>query len=155
MSQHRRPRVALVCSHGGHLTEMHLLWPALERFDCFLVTYRCARTEGTTLVRDKYLLPDIGTNVARMGASMIRALSILRTERPDMVLSTGAEIAIPFLWTGKLMGATTVYIESWCRVHSPSNTGRAVYPVADLFLVQWPALLEVYGRKAQYVGALL
>lgn len=155
MAQQKRLKIALVCSHGGHLTEMQALWPAFEGHDCVLVSYRCPRTEGLDLVQHKYLLPNIGTNVPRMAGTVIRAARILRHERPDVVLSTGAEIAIPFLWVGKVMGARTVYVESWCRVHSPSGTGPLVYPVADLFLVQWTALMQAYGPKVQYVGALL
>lgn len=155
MSCQKRLKVALVCSHGGHLSEMQAVWPVFERHDCFLVSYRSPRTEACTWVERKYLLPNIGTNMARMAATAFRAISIVGHELPDVLVSTGAEIAIPFLWIGKLMGTTTVYVESWCRVRSPSGTGRLVYPVADLFLVQWPALMRAYGPKACYLGAIL
>jgi beta-1,4-N-acetylglucosaminyltransferase len=134
---------------------MQVLWPAFQGQDYFLVSYRSPRTEAFKGVKHKYLLPNIGMNVARMMATAFRAVSILGHEQPDVIMSTGAEIAIPFLWVGKLMGAKTVYVESWCRVRSPSGTGRLVYPVADLFLVQWPALMQVYGPKARYLGAVL
>jgi UDP-N-acetylglucosamine:LPS N-acetylglucosamine transferase len=134
---------------------MQALRPAFEGHTCFLVSYRSPRTEALTWVGHKYLLPNIGTNVARMMATAFRAVSILVREQPQIVISTGAEIAIPFLWAGKLIGAKAVYVESWCRVRSSSGTGPLVYPVADLFLVQWPALLQIYGPKACYLGAVL
>jgi len=84
-----------------------------------------------------------------------KAMVILLRERPDVVLSIGAEIAIPFLWFGKLMGAKTVYIESWCRVNTKSLTGPLVYPIVDLFLIQWPSLANEYGPKAKYFGGLI
>jgi hypothetical protein len=56
---------------------------------------------------------------------------------------------------GKLLGARIVYIESWCRVHSCSGSGPLIYPVADLFLVQWPDVLRCYGPKARYEGGLV
>lgn len=151
----KRLKLALICSHGGHLTEMQMLSSAFEEHDCFLVSYQSPRTESSTWLQRKYLLPNIGTNITRMLTTAFRAASILRQERPDVLMSTGAEIAIPFLWVGKLMGVKTVYVESWCRVHSPSGTGRLVYPVADLFLVQWPTLVWIYGPKARYLGAIL
>jgi len=155
MARKKRLKVALVCSHGGHLTEMQMLWPAFEGQDCFLVSYQSPRTEASTWVMQKYLLPNIGTNIARMMTTALQAVWILGHEQPDVVVSTGAEIAIPFLWVGKLMGVKTVYVESWCRVRSPSGTGPLVYPVSDLFLVQWPALTWAYGPKAHYLGAVL
>ena len=38
-------------------------------------------------------------------------------------------------------------------VNSGSLTGRLVYPFADLFLVQWKALQQIYP-KAIYVGGI-
>ncbi len=147
-------KLVLVCSHGGHLTQMQLLWPVFVDHDCILISYRCRRTERLSFVQKKYLLDDIGTSVVRMLRAFSQAARILLLERPDVVLSTGAEIAIPFLWVGKLFGAKTAYIESWSRAQTRSGTGPWVYPIADLFLVQWPALLELYGPKARYEGGL-
>jgi beta-1,4-N-acetylglucosaminyltransferase len=155
MAHKKRLKVALVCSHGGHLTEMQLLLPAFEGHDCFLVSYRSLRTEAFTGVKRKYLLPNIGTSVVRMMTTVLRALWILGHERPRVIVSTGSELAIPFLWVGKLTGARTAFVESCCRVYSPSGTGPLVYPVADLFLVQWPTLEATYGPKARYLGAVL
>jgi UDP-N-acetylglucosamine:LPS N-acetylglucosamine transferase len=101
------------------------------------------------------LLSNIGTNLARMMKAFFQAARILLRERPDVVLSTGAEIAIPFLWVGRLLGTRTVYVESWCRIRTRSGTGPLVYPAADLFLVQWPTVLNLYGPKARYEGGLV
>ena len=148
-------KIALVCSHGGHLTEMQMLLPAFSGHDCVLITYRCDRTKDLALWPRKYLLSNIGTNIIRMAKAFAQAILILLRERPDVVLSTGAEIAIPFLWIGKLLGTRTVYVESWCRVHTRSGTGPLVYPIADLFLVQWPDMVHQYGHKALYLGGLI
>ena len=148
-------KLALVCSHGGHLTELQMLRPALEGHEWVLISYRCRRTEELPFEGPKYLLDNIGTNLARMIAAFARAARILLRERPDVILSTGAEIAIPFLWTGKLLGIKTIYVETWCRVQTRSGTGRLVYRAADLFLVQWPELIELYGRRARHEGGLL
>ena len=155
ITDNKRLKIALVCSHGGHLTEMQMLLPAFDGHDCFLVSYRCRRTEKLDSVQPTYLLDNIGTNVARMLAAFVQAARILRCERPDVVLSTGAEIAVPFLWIGKLLGIASIHVECSCHVRRPSRTGRLVYPVADLFLVQWPALLHAYGPKARYEGGLI
>ena len=148
-------RLALVCSHGGHLTEMTMMLPAFEGHESFFVTYRCARTEALAERECVYLIRNIGTNPLLMALAFVQAVRILVKERPDVVVSTGSEIAIPFSWVGKLLGARVAYIESWCRVHSRSGTGPLVYPVADLFLVQWPDVLRLYGPKALYEGGVV
>lgn len=149
----RSLKIALICSHGGHLTEMEMLAPAFEGHRCFLVTYRSLRTEG--LPGSCYLLRNIGSSPWRLLGTFAHAARILWRERPDVIVSTGSEIAIPFLWLGWFAGVQTAYIETWCRMTGPSRTGKLVYPAADLFLVQWPALLEHYGPKARYEGGLM
>ena len=148
-------KLALVCSHGGHLTQMMVLMAAFEGNERFLITYRCARTEALATRERVYLLSNIGTDVWLMAKAFLHALGILLVERPAVVISTGAEVAIPFAWLGKLLGARVVYIESWSRIRTRSGTGPLVYPVADLFLVQWPAVLSLYGPKARYEGGLV
>jgi beta-1,4-N-acetylglucosaminyltransferase len=148
-------KIALICSHGGHLTQMNMLTPALKGYECFFVTYRCARTEALATRERVYLLTDIGTNLGRMARAFFQALRITLAERPDVIISTGAEIAIPFSWMGKLLGARVVYIETWSRVRTRSGTGPLVYPVTDLFLVQWPHGLGLYGPKARYEGSIV
>jgi beta-1,4-N-acetylglucosaminyltransferase len=148
-------KLALVCSHGGHLTQIKMLAPALEGHEHFLVTYRCARTETMAIHERVYLLTNIGTSPWRMALAFFQAFKILLRERPDVVISTGAEIAIPFSWVGKLLGTRVVYIETWSRVRTRSGTGPLVYPVADLFLVQSPGVLRFYGPKARHEGSLV
>ena len=74
-------------------------------------------------------------------------------EKPDVIVTTGALIVFPFCLYAKLMGTKVIYIETFARVNDRSLTGRLVYPLADLFLVQWESLLELYP-KAKYVGGI-
>ena len=83
-------------------------------------------------------------------------LSIFLKEKPKVLFSTGAEIAIPSFYIGKFLFRTKlIYLECSAQVYSPSLTGRWVYPISDLFLVQWESLLQHYGPKANYVGGLI
>lgn len=146
-------KIALVCSHGGHLTEMLYLMDAFEGHDVFFITYENFRTHK--LDYNKYLLENIGTNPFLMIKAFWRIFRILRKEKPDLIISTGAEVAIPAFILGKLMRIKTVFIESWCRVKNKSATGNLIYHFSDDFLVQWPQLLEVYGNKAKYKGGVI
>ena len=46
-----------------------------------------------------------------------------------------------------------IFIETFAKINTPSLTGRAVYPIADVFYIQWPELKSYYP-KARYVGKL-
>ena len=145
-------KICLVCSHGGHLSEMLQLIEAFEGHETFFVTYDSTRTRG---LERKYLLRNIGTNPLVMAQAFLSTLIILLKERPKLIVSTGSEIAIPAFYLAKLLRVKTVFIESWTRVDRPTGTGKIVYPVSDLFLVQWKSLLKKYGKKAKYEGAIL
>ena len=75
-------------------------------------------------------------------------------ERPSMIVSSGAAIAVPFFYFGKLFGARTVYIEVYDRIDGPTLTGKLIYPVTDDFYVQWEEQRQYYP-KAILVGELL
>jgi UDP-N-acetylglucosamine:LPS N-acetylglucosamine transferase len=146
-------KIALVCSHGGHLTEMQYLLEAFQGHDIFFVTYDSIRTRK--LSPEKYLIDAIGKSPVKMCIAFLKFLKIFTKERPDIVVSTGSEIAIPAFFIAKLFKAKTIYVECWCRVKTSSGSGKIVYPIVDIFLVQWPHLVAVYGEKAQYQGAVL
>ena len=82
-----------------------------------------------------------------------RAIKILKKERPDLIISSGAAPAVPFFYIGKLMGAKLVYIEAFDRFDKISMSGRLCYRLSDVFIVQWKDLLDKYP-KAIYIGSL-
>jgi len=84
----------------------------------------------------------------------LRAVRLLRRYRPAVVLSTGAAIAVPFFWLGRLFGAEAIYVESVTRIGSASTTLRLVRPVASRVYVQWPELAEQLS-SARYEGTIL
>ena len=145
-------KICLVCSHGGHLTEILHLEEAFEGHETFFITYDSPRTRT---LGHKYLLKNIGTNPLVMVQAFFSIFRILRKEKPRLIISTGAEIAIPAFYLAKLLRIKTIFIESWTRVDQPTGTGRIVYPVSDIFLVQWERMLDKYGKKARYEGAIL
>lgn len=146
-------KIAMVSSHGGHLTELRMLGDALDSHDLFYVTYESERTKHLDI--DVHTIEHIGTKPVAMAKAFSRIVKIFQVERPDLVISTGSEIAIPAFVVGKLLGALTIFVESWCRVTNCSVTGRIVYPISDYFFVQWQQLLDEYGDKAEYQGAVV
>jgi beta-1,4-N-acetylglucosaminyltransferase len=128
---------------------------AFEGHELFFVTYQSERVKELMERYPVYALRNIGTNPFLLLSSLPATWSILRREQPDLLVSTGSEIAIPFFMLAKFLRIRTVFIELCCRVTSASKTGRVLYPIADTFLVQWPQLIDIYGAKAKYEGGLL
>ena len=149
-------KICIVCSPGGHFVEMRRLMSAFKGKDYFFVTHDYEYSqdvEGAYLI--EYREGYIRERLAWLKTVFV-ALRILRRERPDVVISTGGgELAVPFCFVGKLLGAKVIFVETLARVSTRSAAGRLVYPIADLFLVQWEPLLGKYGSKAQYWGSVI
>ena len=151
--QHERDtmKIGVVCSDGGHLTEMSQLMGAFEGHETFFITYNVV---GGRDLGKAYQLKILKKNPLRYLSAIPTIAKILRKEKPDLIVSNGAEIAIPTLYLAKLFGIKIIFIESWCRINKPSTTGKLIYPIADVFLVQWRQLLKKYGKKAEYKGGV-
>jgi hypothetical protein len=54
---------------------------------------------------------------------------------------------------GKMLGKKIIYFETFARVTDKTISGKLVYPIADLFFVQWESMLKIYP-KALYKGGL-
>jgi UDP-N-acetylglucosamine:LPS N-acetylglucosamine transferase len=148
-------KIGLVCSPGGHLTDMVELREAFEGHEIFWVTYLSKSAETLAEHSQVYQMENIGASPVRLLKSIWPAWQILRREKPAWVVSTGSEIALPFFWLAKLLHIKTIYIECVCRVTTASQTGKLLYPITTHFFVQWPGLVKVYGTRARYDGGVL
>ncbi len=83
----------------------------------------------------------------------ILAWKVLKEEKPDLIISSGAAVAVPFFYIGKLLGAKLIYIEVFDRIDKPTMTGKMVYPITDRFIVQWEEQKIVY-KKAINLGSI-
>ncbi|PRO76933.1 UDP-N-acetylglucosamine--LPS N-acetylglucosamine transferase [Lactiplantibacillus pentosus] len=83
----------------------------------------------------------------------VLAWKVIRKERPDLIISSGAAVAVPFFYIGRLFGAKTIYIEVFDRIDKPTITGRLVYPVTNRFIVEWEDMKKVYP-KAINLGSI-
>lgn len=147
-----RKKIGLICSHGGHLTEILELAEAFEGMDTFYFTY-----DGDTTRRlpNAHLVPNRPGHPVHFVLNMIAIARIYRRERPDFIVSTGAEIAIPAFLVAWVMRVPTLYIECGCQVTEPSATGRFLSRIATRFFVQWPELVDAYRGRAEYAGSLI
>jgi UDP-N-acetylglucosamine:LPS N-acetylglucosamine transferase len=82
------------------------------------------------------------------------ALKVLFKEKPDVIISSGAGVAIPFFYLGKLLRKKLVFIEAYERIENPSLTGRLVYPLTDVFILHWEEQKKSFP-KGIVLGELL
>jgi beta-1,4-N-acetylglucosaminyltransferase len=149
----RNKKIGLICSPGGHWVEVLQLIEAFEDYPFFFLTYNEKTTRD---MENTYYIENFAKHPFSLITGTFRILYIFLKERPRVLFSTGAEIAIPAFYIGKfLFRMKLVYLECSAQVYHPSLTGKWVYPITDLFLVQWEYLLNQYGPRAKHVGGLI
>jgi UDP-N-acetylglucosamine:LPS N-acetylglucosamine transferase len=147
--------VLLVCSAGGHLLQLHLLRPAWSELRHAWVTLE--REDALSLLEGEtvhYAFWPTTRHIPNLLRNTRLAWRLLRELRPRVIVTTGAGVAVPFAWLGRLLGARVIYIESLTRIERPSMTCRMIQPVADRVYVQWPELAPAV-RKSRYSGKVV
>lgn len=147
-------KVCLVGSSGGHLTHLYMLKPFWQNKERFWVTFD-KEDARSLLVGEKMYSCYYPTNrsIKALIINTILALKVLRKEKPDLIISAGAAVAVPFFYLGKLFGAKLIYIEVFDRIDQPTMTGKMVYPITDKFIVEWEEMKKVYP-KAINLGSI-
>lgn len=147
-------KICLVGSSGGHLTHLYMLKPFWEGKKRFWVTFD--KEDANSLLSGEKMYPcyyPTNRNIKNLIRNTFLAFKVLRREKPDLIISSGAAVAVPFFYLGKLMGAKLIFIEVFDRIDKPTMTGKMVYPVADKFIVQWDEQKEIYP-KAINLGSI-
>ena len=147
-------KVCLVGSSGGHLTHLYMLKPFWQDKERFWVTFDKEDARG--LLKGETMYPcyyPSNRSIKALIINTVRAFKILRKERPDLIISSGAAVAVPFFYVGKLYGAKLIYIEVFDRIDSSTVTGKLVYPITDSFIVEWEEMKKVYP-KAVNLGSI-
>lgn len=147
-------KIGLVGSSGGHLTHLYMLKPFWENKEHFWVTFD--KEDARSLLEGEEMYScyfPTNRNIKNLIKNTVVAWKVLRKERPDLIISSGAAVAVPFFYLGKLFGAKLIYIEVFDRIDKPTLTGRLVYPIVDKFIVQWEEQKKVYP-KAVNLGSI-
>jgi len=100
-----------------------------------------------------YFIKDVKRDILSLILNFFQSLLVFLIEKPKITISTGAGVTFFICVLSKLFGGKVIFIESFSRVNYPSLTGRIVYHLSDLFIVQWEFLLKFY-KKAVYGGSI-
>ena len=151
----RKGRIGIVTSRGGHIYQMYQLRTWWKNYDRFWVTFPGVDTTSLLYGERIYYGYEPDTrNIPNAVRHLFLAWSVLRRERPTLLVSCGAGIAPPFFYVAKLLGVTTVYIEVYDFLAHPTLSAKLVAPIADVMLVQHPSQRKFF-RRAMYKGAIL
>lgn len=155
MNKKKELRICVVASAGGHLSQVLKLANSWKEYDSFYVTTsEVVREQFGDSVR-AYVVGECNRkHLVRVVKVLLRCARIIVTERPDVVVSTGAAVGCIMCFLAKLFTAKAVWIDSITNVHRLSLSGRIVRHIADIFLVQWPELAAQY-KNVEYVGTLI
>jgi len=145
-------KICIVSSCGGHLTEVSALAAAYSRYPHFFVLNDRIALPGDMEGRTSFI--SHSERDWKFLLNLWEAWRILRRERPEVILSTGAGPAVPFALVGRLLGCTVVFVETVTRIEAPSLTGRIMYRLAQHFFYQWPSLKRHFPR-GRCAGPLL
>ena len=145
-------KICLAASKGGHYFQMQELTKKInfEKFQSFFLTFQ---REDIEVNPNTYFVTDPKRNPFRFFLNFLQSLRVMLKERPEIIISTGAGVTILPCYIVKLLGGKVIYIESFSRGWNPSVSGRIIYPIADLFFVQWEELKSKYP-KAIFAGRL-
>lgn len=147
-------KVCMVGSSGGHLTHLYMLKPFWENKDRFWVTFD--KEDARSLLENEIFYPcyyPTNRSIKGLIKNTILAWKVLRKEKPELIVSSGAAVAVPFFYLGKIFGAKLIYVEVFDRIDKPTMTGRMVYPITDAFIVEWEEMKKVYP-KAINLGSI-
>ena len=144
-------KVCLVGSSGGHLAHLYMLKPFWNNKERFWVTFN--KQDANSLLKNEKVYNcyfPTNRNFKNLIKNTILAFKVLKKEKPDLIISSGAAVAVPFFYIGKLMGAKLIYIEVFDRIDKPTLTGKLVYPIADKFIVQGEEAKKVYPKAINF-----
>ena len=156
--KNKKKKVMFISSTGGHFVEMSQLKDLLKKYEYYIVT---EKTSDKMYLKDKYpkkvsylvygTKDHMLTYPFKLLYNCFKSLFIFIKVRPKVIITTGAHTAGPMCCIGKIFGSKIIFIESLANIKTKTITGRLIYKFADLFIVQWESMLELYP-KAKYGG---
>lgn len=144
-------KIVAIASVGGHWIQLLRLKPLFDQHDTVFISTR----ESFKDMIDKkfYSISDFNrNNIKGIFGTFFRLLKIIRTEKPDVAISTGAAPGLAGLLVAKCLGARTVWIDSIANVEELSLSGRIASIFCSRVYTQWEDLAK---GKIMYAGNIL
>lgn len=153
-------KVLFISSTGGHLNELMQLSPLFDKYNYHIITEKDKSTQN---LKEKY---NKKISYLKYGSrkkiitypfvflfNCFKSLYYYIKIRPKYIVTTGTHTAVPICYLGKLFGSKIIFIETFANIDTKTLSGKLVYPIANLFIVQWEEMTKLYP-KAVYGGSI-
>jgi len=147
-------KICYACSAGGHLEEISPLIAQVKCDEYYFVTIN--RTDSRSILKNKkvFFVTDTNRNIVSTIRNFFQSINIFLKNKPDIIITIGAGVALATCIIAKVYGRKIVFIETLAKIDTPSLFGRFLYPIADITLLQWKEQKRFY-KKGKYIGPLL
>mgnify|MGYP002619896434 CR=1 FL=1 len=144
-------KVLFISSTGGHLRELMKLEPLFKDYDYSIITEKDSTTMDLQKKYKMYYLPystrsKVFSYFFKYSFVIFKSIMLFIKIRPDAIVSTGTHTAIPICFLGKVFNKKIVYIETYANITRKTLTGKIIYPISDLFIVQWKEMKKLYPK---------
>lgn len=146
-------KVMFISSMGGHLSELMQLKSIFKNYDYKIVT---EKHKSTISLKSRYkskidfLIEGNKDHLLRyifvFPYNVIKSFIIFLKFKPHVIVTTGAHTCVAMCYIAKVFRKKVIYIESFANIETKTLTGRLVYPIADVFIVQWESMLKLYPK---------
>jgi len=150
-----RKKILIVVSPGGHLYQALLLNKWWSKHTVVWVSLKSP--DVTSLLKNQKIIYAYGPenrDIFNLFRNLRLAVKVLSEEKPDVVFSTGAGLAPPFIWVAFLKKVPTIYLEPFDFIHTPSLTARIILPFCSKLLVQHKSLIHTL-KGSLYWGSTI
>ncbi|AXR06866.1 glycosyltransferase family 28 protein [Salinimonas sediminis] len=146
-------KIILVASPGGHFVQLSLLSDKLVGWKRVIIgTYS---SKPSFMEGEKYYaISDFSrTDIWKSLYVGYKSFKILKTERPSVVVTTGAAPGLIFSLIAKLYGVRTIWIDSVANSNKLSLSGNLAKIFGITVLSQWENVCE--HNDIEYHGRLI
>lgn len=151
-----KKKICFTSSSGGHYEQLMMLKPLIEKYESFVVTEKTIYNKKKS-DEVRYFVKQVNRReklfIPKMILNFLISFYIYVKEKPDIIISTGVLATIPLCVIAKVFGKKLIYIESFAKVTSGTETGKLLYKISDQFYVQWEEMLKIYPN-AIYIGGI-
>lgn len=145
-------KILAVASEGGHWIQLLRLQSAFREAEVVFVSTHKAYSSNKSNHKFYSVIDANRWNKLKLIKMANQVRVIIKKEKPDYVISTGAAPGLAAIFWGKMSGSKTIWIDSIANVERISMSGRLIKPFTNLHLTQWPHLAN---GKTLYKGTVI